>query len=481
MNFDVVVIGAGPGGYVAAIRSAQEGFKTAIIENHKIGGECLHYGCIPSKALISAGHLLDKISWASALGITVENMKVDLAKLIDWKAGVVKGLAGGVVQLLKANGVVTFAGRASFEKRDGSRKVINIEGEKSQQLTADRVIIATGSESVVLPFLKNDGLFVLSSKEALDVKKIPKSITVVGGGFIGLEIGTFFSKLGTKVTVVEATDQLLLGTDRECVDVVQKKLKKKGVEILLRAKAKEYKKIVENNTNKAELTVELEGGELKKISSDWILVTVGRKPRSQNLGLEKVGIKLSDKGFIQVGKNLQTACPGVYAIGDVIGGPMLAHKASREGLATIEHFKNPSSTLDIRALPWAIFVDPEIAVVGHSEESARKAGFDPVIGKCPFVANGRALSMGEAEGFAKIICDRKTDRVLGASLVGPDVSNIIMEVALAIEMGSTSSDLALTVHPHPTLPETLMEAAESVHGKAIHFFQRKATEPSPHA
>lgn len=479
MNFDVIVIGGGPGGYVAAIRSAQEGYRTAVIEGHKLGGECLHYGCIPSKALISAGHLIDKISHSSQMGITVEGVKVDLAKLIDWKAGIVKGLSGGVGQLLKANNVAVFAGRASFEKKDGPRKVINIAGEKPQQLTADKVIIATGSESVQLPFLKTDGSFVLSSKEALDVKKIPQSITVVGGGFIGLEIGTFFSKLGTKVTVVEATDQLLTGTDRECVDVVQRKLKKKGVEVFLKAKAKEYKKIVDKNIDKAELTVELEGGELKKITSDWILVTVGRKPRSKDLGLEKIGIKLTDKGFIQVNEQLQTTCTGVYAIGDVIGGPMLAHKASHEGLFVIDHFKNKTPKLDIRVLPWAIFVDPEIAVVGHSEETARKAGFDPVVGKCPFIANGRALTTGEAEGFVKLIVDKKTDRVIGASLVGPDVSNLIMEIALAIEMGATAKDIAMTVHPHPTLPETLMEAAESVHGKSIHFFQRKASEPRP--
>ncbi len=474
MNFDVVVIGGGPGGYVAAIRAAQEGFKTALIEQHKLGGECLNYGCIPSKALISAGHVIDKISHASTMGINVQGMSVDLAKLIDWKASIVKSLTGGIGQLLKANGVTHIPGTAKFEKVEGGQKVISVSGEKPAQVTASKVIIASGSETVQLPFLKIDGQSVLGSKEALDVKKIPESITVVGGGFIGLEIGTFFSKLGTKVTVVEATEQLLPGTDKECVEVVFKKLKKKGIELLLKTKAKDFKKV----GTKAELTVETADGQSKKILSDWILLTVGRKPRSKDLGLEKIGVQANERGFIPVNNHLLTSCPGVYAIGDVIGGPMLAHKASKEGLVAVEHMKNPSTTIDIKALPWAIFVDPEIAVVGHSEESARAAGWNPVTGKCPFVANGRALTTGEAEGFAKIIVDRDSDRILGATMVGPDVSNLIMEVAVAIEMGATSHDLALTVHAHPTLPETLMEAAEAVHGRAIHFFQRKPSTPT---
>jgi dihydrolipoamide dehydrogenase len=474
MNFDLIVIGGGPGGYVAAIRAAQEGFKTAIIESNKLGGECLNYGCIPSKALITAGHLLDKIANASTMGITVEGVKVDLAKLIDWKAGIVKSLTGGIGQLLKANGVTHLPGKASFLRVDGDKKIIEVDGEKKTEVSATKVIIATGSETVNLPFLPVDGETVLTSRESLEVKKIPESIIVVGGGFIGLEIGTFYSKLGTKVTVVEATESLLPGTDKECVEVVFKKLKKKGIDLLLKAKAKDFKKV----NKKAELTVELGDGSTKKITADWVLVTVGRKPRSKNFGLEKIGVKVSDRGFIEVNNHLLTSCPGVYAIGDVIGGAMLAHKASKEGLVAVEHMKNPATTVDIKALPWAIFVDPEIAVVGHSEESARAAGWNPIVGKCPFVANGRALTTGEAEGFAKIIVDKDSDRVLGATMVGPDVSNLIMEVAVAIEMGATSNDLALTVHAHPTLPETLMEAAEAVHGKAIHFFQRKAS-PAP--
>lgn len=483
MHFDVVVIGAGPGGYVAAIRSAQMGFKTAIIEGHKMGGECLNYGCIPSKALITTGHLLDKIRSADKMGIMVDGVKVELEKLIDWKAGIVKQLTGGVGSLLKANGVTSFKGVGSFIGLgvDGKKKIqidgktdsydgTKVQGE-SQEIEADRVIIATGSETVQIPTIPFNGKTVLGSRDALEVRKIPKKIVVIGGGFIGLEIGTFYSKLGTDVTVVEATQTLLPGTDRECVDVVQKKLTKKGVKILLGAKAMG----VEDKKSGGGALVQIDvAGQKQVLDCDWVLVTVGRKPRTKGLGLEKIGLTVTDRGFIEVNGRLETKVSGVFAIGDVIGGPMLAHKASREGLQAIECFKDPNAAMDVRALPWAIFVDPEIATVGHTEESARAVGWDPVVGKCPFAANGRALTTGETEGFVKIIADRKTDRVLGAHMVGPDVSNLIQEVAAVIEFGGTSEDIARMIHSHPTLPETIMEAAESVHGLAVHFFERKA-------
>jgi dihydrolipoamide dehydrogenase len=494
-RYDLVVIGAGPGGYVAAIRAAQFGFKTAIIEGHKMGGECLNYGCIPSKALISAGHTIDKIKSADKMGITVTGMQVDLNKLIDWKSGIVKQLTGGIAQLLKANGVAAYKGLGSFEgiSADKKTKTLKVTGSIDSYngqkvagddvlIDADRVIIATGSSVVQIPTMPFNGKTVLGSLEALEVRKTPKKIVVIGGGFIGLEIGTFYAKLGTEVTVVEATNFLLAGTDRECVDVVQKKLMKRGVKIFLNTKALAFQ---EKNVA-AVVTIEgpVQDGKIQKqnIECDWVLVTVGRKPRTTGLALEKIGLKTTDKGFIEVKADLQTAVPGVYAIGDVIGGPMLAHKASTEGLVAVESMKRPAK-MDARALPWAVFVDPEIAAVGHTEESAKAAGWDPVVGKCPFVANGRALTTGEAEGFVKIIADRKTDRILGAHMVGPDVSNMIAEVALAIELGGTSEDLARTIHTHPTLPETMLEAAESVHGMAVHFFERKPrrTEISGHA
>jgi dihydrolipoamide dehydrogenase len=311
----------------------------------------------------------------------------------------------------------------------------------------------------------------LSSKDALEVRKVPKKIVVIGGGFIGLELGTFFAKLGTAVTVLEASPQILPGTDRECVDVVVKKAQRRGMKFHLETKAVGVDELASGG-----VVVRAEGPkkEALTLDADWVLVTVGRKPRTQGLGLESIGLKPNDRGFLEVNGRLETSVPGVYAIGDIVPGPALAHKASKEGLVAVEGFRDPSVRMDVRALPWAIFVDPEIASVGHTEESARAVGWDPVIGKCPFGANGRALTTGEAEGFAKIIADKKTDRILGAHLVGPDVSNLVQEVAMAIEMGATARDLASTVHAHPTLPETLMEAAESVHGMAVHFFEKKA-------
>ena len=480
-RFDVVVIGAGPGGYVCAIRAAQMGFKTAIIEGHKMGGECLNYGCIPSKALISAGHTIDKIKHSDRMGITVTGFNVDLAKLVDWKGGIVKTLTGGVSQLLKANGVTSIKGQGSFESvsADGKIKSIKVDAgidsyngsgtsAQIQKIEAERVVIATGSSTVQIPSMPFNGKTILGSREALDVQQIPKKLAVIGGGFIGLEIGTFFSKLGTQVTVIEATSTLLPGTDRDCVDVVQRKLVKNGVTIHLDTKALGVDSTVTGAVVRAETPKEK-----ISIECDWVLVTVGRKPRTTGLGLEKIGLKTTDRGFLEVNARLETAVSGVYAIGDVIGGPMLAHKASKEGLVVAESFRSSAVTMDIRALPWAIFVDPEISSVGHTEESARTAGWDPVVGKCPFAANGRALTAGASEGFVKIIADRKSDRILGAHMVGPDVSNLIAEVAMAIEMGATAEDLGRTVHAHPTLPETLMEAAESVHGMAVHFFEKK--------
>lgn len=481
--FDVTVIGGGPGGYVAAIRSAQLGYKTALIEGHKLGGECLNYGCIPSKALITAGHLVDKIKHGEKMGITVQGLSVDLAKLVDWKSSIVKTLTGGVGQLLKANGVQVFQGTGSLlgQSSDGRLKKIQIEsdldsydgssrgGSKStSQIESSKVVLATGSSTIEIPSFKFNGKTILGSREALDVKKIPQKIVVIGGGFIGLEIGTFFAKLGTEVTVVEATATLLPGTDRDCVDVVQKKLVKRGVKILTQTKASKF----EETAKGAKVVCETPTGSIS-LDCDWVLVTVGRRPRTASLKAETLGLKVNAKGQFDVNSRLETQVPGVYAIGDIVGGPMLAHKASFEGLVAVEGMKDPSRSMDIRALPWAIFVDPEISTVGHTEESAKAAGWDPVVGKCPFAANGRALTTMETEGFVKIIADRSSDRVLGAHMVGPDVSNLIAEVAVAIEMGATAGDLSRTVHAHPTLPETLLEAAESVHGMAVHFFEKK--------
>ncbi len=480
--FDVTVIGAGPGGYVAAIRAAQMGLKTAIVEGHKMGGECLNYGCIPSKALIYAAHVVDSIKHGSVMGILCESPKVDMNKLIDWKGGVVKKLTGGVAQLLKANGVTVFRGQAQFDglSADGSIKKISVNGSvdpydqgkgdgQNAQIESKNVIIASGSVTAQIPTFKIDGKKILGSREALEVKQLPKKLVVIGGGVIGLEIGMFYAKLGTAVSVVEGTPGLLPGTDKDCVQVVEKKLQSLGVKVFTNAKALGWSE----KGNSALVDIEI-AGKKEQVEGDWVLLTVGRKPRTAGLNLEKIALKTTERGFIEVNNKLQTKVPGVYAIGDVIGGAMLAHKASKEGLVAVDVIMDPKTTMDARALPWAIFTDPEIAGVGHTVESAKAAGWDPVVGKCPFAANGRAVSTEQTDGFIKIISDKKTDRILGAHMVGPDVSNLVAEVALAIEMGATTKDLTHTIHAHPTLPETLMEAAESVHGMAVHFYEKKA-------
>lgn len=488
-EFDVLIIGAGPGGYVCAIRAAQMGLKTAIVEGHKLGGECLNYGCIPSKALISAGHTIDAIQHSEKMGIRVKDLELSLPKLVGWKDGIVNQLTTGVEALLKANKVTLLKGRASFKELQGDKKVVTVDasidsydGSPSgaeavkDEIVAKNVVIATGSSIIEIPSMKFDGKMILNSKQALGVEKIPKKIVVVGGGFIGLEIGTFYSKLGTEVVVVEATATLLPGTDRDCVKIVERQLKKKGIKVLLNTKASSVAK-----HGKSQSTIEVEGSDgTKLIDCDWVLVAVGRKPRTDGLNLTSINISVDQRGFIPVNSRLETSIPGVYAIGDVIGGPMLAHKASKEGMVVIETILNPNIEMDVRALPWAIFVDPEIATVGHTEESAKEAGWDPVVGKCPFAANGRALTTGHAEGFVKLIVDKESDQILGAHIVGPDASNLIAEIAVAIELGGTAGDLGRIVHAHPTLPETIMEAAENVHGMAVHIFSPKRKSVGKH-
>jgi dihydrolipoamide dehydrogenase len=378
-TFDLVVIGAGPGGYVGAIRAAQNGLKTAIVEGHKMGGECLNYGCIPSKAFINASHVYDHALHSQKMGIEISQASFNLKTLVGWKDSVVKTLTGGVAQLLKANQVVSFVGRASLNgfSENNELKRISIDasvdsydGQSTsktdrKEILAKNIIIATGSTSVDLPFLKADGKTIKNSKHALACEVIPKNLLVLGGGFIGLEIGTFFSKVGSQVTIIEAAPQLLSGTDPDCVSIVHKRLKEKGVGILLNTKAIGARE----KNSQIELDIENEKGQKETLAADWALLTVGRKPRTAGLNLESVGLKTTDRGFIPVNSRLETSVKGIYAIGDVIGGPMLAHKASKEGLVAVEAIQNPSASMDSVALPWAIFVDPEIASVGHSHIS----------------------------------------------------------------------------------------------------------------
>lgn len=463
-KIQTLVIGAGPGGYVAAIRAAQLGRKVCVVERENLGGVCLNVGCIPSKALIHAASLLDRTRKAAAFGIIADGLRVDMDKLIDWKESVVKRLTDGVGGLLKANKIEAVFGEASFV----SKNSVEVKGKDgSETLQFEDCIIATGSTPIELKEFSVDGERVLGSTEALARRELPENVVVLGAGYIGLEIGTCWAKLGSKVTVVELTGSVLPGIEKDCARVVARNLKKRKVEVLLETRA-----VSMENKGKG-VVVHVEGKKGKaEIACDVVLSTVGRRPLSAGLGLEKAGVKLDDKGFVPVDTQQKTNVPGIYAIGDIAGQPMLAHKASHEGIVAAEVIAGKSTVRDYKCVPAVVFTDPEIASVGLTEEQATEQGIEVAVGKFPFAASGRALALHETDGFSKIVAEKSTGLVLGAHIVGPEASEIIAEMGLAIEMGATLDDIALTVHAHPTLPETLMEAAEMAMGKAIHVFQK---------
>lgn len=471
---EVLVIGAGPGGYVAAIRAAQLGKEVTLIEKDELGGICLNHGCIPSKALIYAANLVHKMRQGRNLndmGITVSGVKVNIEKLQSWKENnVVHKLTSGIAQLCKGHGIEVIKGRATFT----SPKKVNIESEHgTQAIEFKKAIIATGSRSIELPGFEFDGEIILSSRHALKLKKVPGRFLIIGGGYIGLELGTVYAKLGSRVTVVEMMSQLLPGTDIELVRIVERKLKQLGVEVHLNSKAKSLVK----GKDGVQVIVDAQGKELK-LEADKVLVSVGRRPNHQGLSLDKAGVELDGTGFVRIDGHLRTTNPNIYAIGDVAGPPLLAHKATYEGIVAAEVIAGLPSAPDWRAVPAVIFTDPEIATAGLTEKEAQEQGYTTIVGKFPFAALGRALTMGETDGFIKVVADESTQQILGVHIVGPEASNLISEATLAIEMGATLEDIALTIHPHPTLPESFMEAAEAAMGKAIHILSpRKKRDP----
>jgi dihydrolipoamide dehydrogenase len=461
-SYEAVVIGAGMGGYVCAIRLAQMGKKVALVEKDALGGVCLNWGCIPSKALIAAANLVEELRGAAARGITAEP-RVDLAKLRAFKGEVVKKLVGGVGLLTKGNGVEVLKGSAAFVG-PGAVELTGKDGPV--RLEAGAFVVATGARPIEIPGLPF-GPDVWSAREAVELAEVPRRLAVIGGGVIGLELGTVYAKLGSQVTVVEALPQILTGVDPEAVRLVARGLRQRGVKVLTGAKAKG----LERKPGGLVLAAEVEG-KAEPVECDRVLVAVGFRPSTEGLGLERAGVKLGPQGFVEVNERYQTSVPTIHAIGDLTGPPFLAHKASKEGEIAAEVIAGRKSARDWVALPAAIFTDPEIGVVGLSEEEARRAGHDPVVGKFGFGALGRAIAIDHTEGFVKVIADRASKLLLGAVFVGPEASNLVAEAALALEMGATLEDVALTIHAHPTLPEAFQEACMAAMGQALHVLNR---------
>ena len=460
---DCLIIGSGPGGYVAAIRLGQLGKQVTIVERDSIGGVCLNWGCIPSKALIHFASTYERVKHGSEIGIEATGVTADLKKFQGFKKGVVEKLTGGVGMLLKGNKVDVVRGQAKFT----GANTVEVAGKKETETIEFRnCIVATGAKPIEIPGFAFDGKSVIGAKDALELEQLPARMVVIGGGVIGLELGTAYAKLGTKVTVVEALDQLLPGQDPTIVKMVEKGLRKRGVEWHLKAKAKGYRAVAGG----LEVDIETEKGPAA-IPCDRILAAVGFRPITDVLDLPKAGVKTDAKGFLATDKQGRTNIPHIFAIGDVAGPPFLAHKASKEGIIAAEVIAGHKQEKDF-VTPGAIFTDPEIATAGMTEADAEKAGIKVKVGKFAFVANGRALSMNETDGFVKVVSDAANDVLLGVQMVGPEVSNLISEAVLAIEMGASAEDIALTVHPHPTLSEALMEACEAVYGRSIHGVNR---------
>ena len=457
---DVVVIGGGPGGYVCGIRAAQLGLKTVVIEADRLGGECVNYGCIPSKSLITVSKLVDKVKEAEKYGLRASGVSVDFAQMQKWKSEVVSRLVGGIELLLKGYHATVIMGEAEVIAKD---RVAVDTAHGRQEVVCKNLVIATGTRSSSLPGLEFDGDLVIGSKEGLELKGAPKRLLVVGGGAIGLEFASMFQRLGSAITVVEIMDQLMPGSDPEVVRVVHRKLEARGAKVYLKSKVLRINK----NGSEAEAEVETPEGKVTVVV-DKVLVSVGRKPRTERLNLQAIGVRTDSRGYIVTDNRMQTNVPGVYAIGDVRGPPLLAHKASKEGVVAAECIAGLPSAADWKVIPDTVFCDPEVASVGLTEAKAKEAGYKVKRSRFQFAALGRALAAGEPEGFVKIVSDEQNGLVLGVQIVGPEASDLISEVALAIEMGATVEDVALTIHPHPTLPEAIMEASELAAGRPIH-------------
>ena len=466
-KFDVIIIGSGPGGYVAAIRAGQLGLKVAIVEKEKeLGGTCLNIGCIPSKALLtSSDHFSFAQKEAGKHGIVIENVTIDISKMLQRKDKVVKMLTGGVRALMKANKVTTLEGIGTITA-PGKVSVQPSAGE-TQEVEAKNIVIATGSVPVELPFAKFDGQTIVSSTEALSFTEPPAKLLVIGAGAIGLELGSVWSRLGSEVTVLEFLPRIGLGFDLEMANLLQRALTAQGMTFHLETKVSALR--VENGRAIATAS---KGGEELTFEADKVLVSVGRRPFSEGVGTEKIGVEYDERKCIKVDEHFRTNIEGVYAIGDVIPGPMLAHKAEEEGIACIENIAGKSGHVNYNVIPGIIYTNPELAGVGLTEDQAKEQGIEVRIGKFPFRANGRALANEDAEGMVKFVADAKTDRILGAHILQHAASELIAEAASVMEFGGSAEDLGRTCHSHPTLSEAVKEAALAVGKRAIHIVNR---------
>ena len=462
-KFNVVVIGGGPGGYVCAIRLAQLGFKTACVESRgSLGGTCLNVGCIPSKNLLNLSENFHKAKNFSNLGIETGQLKLNIEKMMKNKDKAVTVLTKGVEFLFKKNKVTYFKGTGSFK----SPNQISIIDDKKKEtiLEAQKIIISTGSEPISLPNVKFDEKIILSSTGALSLNSVPKKMIVVGGGYIGLEMGSVWSRLGSEVHVIEFLDHITPGMDKEISKEFMKILTKQGISFHMQTKVESIK----NNKTSAKVFLMDKDGKKKELECDVVLISVGRKPNTKNLKLDSVGVLLDEKKRIKVNKNFETNIKNIYAIGDVIAGPMLAHKAEEEGIAVAELISGQSGHVNYDVIPGVIYTSPEVATVGKTEEQLKSLGIKYKVGKFPFIANSRAKAINEPEGFVKILADEKTDKILGVHMIGPHVGEIIGEVAVAMEFGASSEDVARTCHAHPTFSEAVKEAALSIDKRAIH-------------
>jgi dihydrolipoamide dehydrogenase len=474
-SFDLIIVGAGPGGYVAAIRASQLGMRVAVVEERPtLGGVCLNEGCIPSKALLDSSELFAMARDRFAgHGIGIDAPRLDLARMMARKDEVVRKLTDGVAFLFKKNKIVSYTGNARLAGKDGDNHRIEVSGDRGpgtgdrdnqkRTLTSPRILLATGGEAVELPFLPFDGETVVSAREALSFREVPEHLLVVGAGFIGLELGSVWRRLGARVTVVETLPKMLPKTDVQVADALMRALKKQGIKFMMESR------VTGASAAGGKMMVRVAGvEESEEIACDKVLVAVGRRPLTAGLGLEEAGVKPDPRGWITVNADYETGVPGIYAIGDLIPGPMLAHKAMEEGVVCVERIAGEASQVEYDFLPGICYTWPEAASAGKSEEELKEAGIPYAAGRFNFMGNGRARCMDETEGFVKVLAHGETGRVLGIHIIGPRASDMIAEAVTVMTYGGTAQDIAMTFHAHPTLSEAVKEAALDVEKRAIH-------------